>query len=50
MIDIMSFILHSKPHSFYSFLCTCSFPDKKKAEEDDLGGSMEASNRVKLVR
>lgn len=25
-----------------------SFPDKKKAEEDDLGGSMEASNRVKL--
>ncbi|KAL5557204.1 hypothetical protein UlMin_039440 [Ulmus minor] len=25
-----------------------SFPDKKKLEEDDLDGSMEASNRVKL--
>ncbi|EXB96690.1 hypothetical protein L484_011730 [Morus notabilis] len=48
MIDIKSFVLGSKVHSFYSFLCTGSFPDKKKVEEDNLAGSMEASNRVKL--
>lgn len=36
-------------NSVYWFICNCSFPEKKRIQ-DDLGTSVEASNHVKLVK
>lgn len=48
--DFKSCVLQSLSIDSFHILCSGSFPDKKKVEEDNLDSSFEASDHVKQVR